>query len=149
MGRGLQRTGEVPTSDEDAMDGQATPHRHLSLAQRIATARRRRCAAGRLVRAHHHRCRRARCSTATPGPAPSSVDRANVVALVVAGRSRWKIENENNNTLKTKGYNFEHNYGHGKQHLAALLASLILLAFLAHTVLDLLDQRYLLGDNYT
>jgi hypothetical protein len=30
----------------------------------------------------------------------------------------------------------------GKQHLAALLASLILLAFLAHTVLDLPDPRY-------
>lgn len=66
----------------------------------------------------------------------------NVVALVAAGRSRWKIENENNNTLKTQGYRFEHNYGHGKQHLAALLATLTLLAFLAHTALDLLDQRY-------
>ncbi len=42
----------------------------------------------------------------------------NVIAIVAAGRSRWKIENENNNTLKTKGYRFEHNYGHGKQHLA-------------------------------
>jgi len=49
---------------------------------------------------------------------------------------------QNNNTLKTQGYHFEHNYGHGKQHLAALLASLTLLAFLAHTVLDLLDPRY-------
>jgi hypothetical protein len=29
----------------------------------------------------------------------------NVAALVEAGRARWKIENENNNTLKTKGYN--------------------------------------------
>jgi hypothetical protein len=66
----------------------------------------------------------------------------NVVGLVAAGRSRWKIENENNNTLKTKGYRFEHNYGHGKQHLANLLASLVLLAFLAHTLLDLCDQRY-------
>jgi hypothetical protein len=65
----------------------------------------------------------------------------NVVAIVAAGRSRWKIENENNNTLKTKGYRFEHNYGHGQQHLANLLASLILLAFLAHTLLDLYDQR--------
>ena len=62
--------------------------------------------------------------------------------MVAAGRSRWKIENENNNTLKTQGYRFEHNYGHGKQHLAAVLASLTLLAFLAHTVLDRLDQRY-------
>jgi hypothetical protein len=65
-----------------------------------------------------------------------------VVALVAAGRSRWKIENENNNVLKTKGYHFEHNYGHGKQHLSAVLATLILLAYLLHTVLDRLDQRY-------
>ena len=28
----------------------------------------------------------------------------NVVALVASGRARWKIENEHNNTLKTKGY---------------------------------------------
>lgn len=65
-----------------------------------------------------------------------------VVAIVAAGRSRWKIENENNNTLKTKGYHFEHNYGHGKQHLSAVLATLIILAYLVHTVLDCLDQRY-------
>jgi hypothetical protein len=66
----------------------------------------------------------------------------NVVALVETGRTRWKIENENNNTLKTKGYHFEHNYGHGKQHLSSLLATLIILAYLVHTVLDCLDQRY-------
>jgi hypothetical protein len=65
-----------------------------------------------------------------------------VVAIVAAGRSRWKIENENNNTLKTKGYRFAHNYGHGKQHLSAVLATLIVLAYLVHTVLDCLDQRY-------
>jgi hypothetical protein len=45
----------------------------------------------------------------------------NVPETVAAGRSRWKIENENNNTRKTKGYHFEHNYGHGKQHLSSLL----------------------------
>jgi len=43
--------------------------------------------------------------------------------------------------LKTKGYCFDHNYGHGKQHLANLLAGLILLAFLASTLLDLYDPR--------
>lgn len=67
---------------------------------------------------------------------------ANVVAVVAAGRSRWKIENENNNTLKTKGDRFEHNDGHGKQHLANFLASLTLLAFLAHTVLEFCDRGY-------
>lgn len=70
------------------------------------------------------------------------VSAENVVAFVAAGRSRWKVENENNNTLKTQGYHFEHNYGHGKQHLASLLASLILLAFLVHTLLDRLDLAY-------
>jgi len=66
----------------------------------------------------------------------------NVVEVAQAGRSRWKIENENNNTLKTKGYHFEHNFGHGKQHLSSLLASMMMLAYLMHTVLDLADQRY-------
>jgi hypothetical protein len=65
------------------------------------------------------------------------VDRDNVVALVACGRSRWKIENETFNTLKTKGYNLEHNFGHGKQNLAAVLVTLNLLAFACHTVADL------------
>jgi hypothetical protein len=66
----------------------------------------------------------------------------NVAEIVRAGRARWKVENENNNTLKTKGYNLTHNFGHGKQHLSSLLATLNLLAFLFHTVLDLLDSGY-------
>ena len=32
----------------------------------------------------------------------------NVIHLAQVGRTRWKIENENNNTLKTKGYHLEH-----------------------------------------
>jgi TfoX/Sxy family transcriptional regulator of competence genes len=65
----------------------------------------------------------------------------NVEALVKAGRCRWKIENEDINTLKTKGYHFEHNFGHGTQYLSQLLLSLNILAFLFHTVLELLDKR--------
>ena len=65
-----------------------------------------------------------------------------VLEVVAAGRCRWKIENEHNNTLKTKGYHFEHNYGHGQQQLSSLLASLILLAFLVHTVLEWMDDQY-------
>jgi hypothetical protein len=45
-----------------------------------------------------------------------ALDDRQVPEVVAAGRSRWKIENENNNTLKTKGYHFEHNYGHGQQY---------------------------------
>ena len=65
-----------------------------------------------------------------------------VEAIVRDGRARWKVENENNNVLKTKGYHIEHNFGHGKRHLASLLLSLNLLAFLFHTVLDLVDEQY-------
>lgn len=66
----------------------------------------------------------------------------NVASLVTAGRARWKIENENNNTLKTKGYHFEHNYGHGDKTLSLILLTLILVAFLFHTLLDLFCEEY-------
>jgi hypothetical protein len=70
------------------------------------------------------------------------ITRKNVARIVAAGRTRWKVENENNNTLKTKGYHLEHNFGHGKEHLASLLATFNLLAFLLHTLLDLQDAKY-------
>ncbi len=71
-----------------------------------------------------------------------AIDQGNVVEIVQAGRARWKIENGNNNTLKTKGYHLTHNFGHGKKHLSALLATFNLLAFLLHTVQDMIDQKY-------
>ena len=71
-----------------------------------------------------------------------ALDDRQVPEVVAAGRSRWKIENENNHTLKTKGYHFEHNYGHGQQHWSSVLASLIILAFLVHTVLEWMDGQY-------
>jgi hypothetical protein len=67
---------------------------------------------------------------------------ARVIEVTAAGRCRWKTENENHNVLKTKGYHLEHNFGHGKQHLSAFLLTLNLLAFLFHTVLHLVDERY-------
>ena len=70
------------------------------------------------------------------------IDASNIVQIVTAARSRWKIENENNNTLKTKGYNLEHNFWHGKQHLSNLMATMNILAFLLHTALDWVDKRY-------
>lgn len=66
----------------------------------------------------------------------------NVEAIVTAGRTRWKVENENNNTLKTKGYNLEHNFGHGQNQLAAFLATLNILSLLFHTLLALNDTKY-------
>ena len=75
---------------------------------------------------------------ATPHP----LDHTHVEAVVQAGRARWKIENENNNTLNTKGYHLEHHYGHGQQHLSAVRLTLNLFAFLCHTVLGWVDQKY-------
>ena len=66
----------------------------------------------------------------------------NAMGLAEGGRSRWKIENENNNTLKTKGYHLEHNFGHGKENLCSVLASLNILAFLMHTFMDFNDRAY-------
>lgn len=65
-----------------------------------------------------------------------------VEAIVADGRTRWKVENENNNTLKTKGYHLEHNFGHGQRHLASCLATLNILALLFHTLLELFDAKY-------
>ena len=65
-----------------------------------------------------------------------------VQPILISGRTRWKIENENNNVLKNYGYHLEHNYGHGKQYLAAVLVMLNLLAFLVHTVLALTSVKY-------
>ena len=68
----------------------------------------------------------------------------SVAVVAQAGRGRWKIENENNNVLKTKGYHVEHNFGHGQQYLSAVMLSLNLLAFLFHTVLEWSDDKYAL-----
>src|SRR4029450_10457361 len=58
------------------------------------------------------------------------VTKRNVFRLMRGGRARWKIENETFNTLKNQGYHFEHNYGHGEQHLSVVFAMLMMLAFL-------------------
>jgi hypothetical protein len=65
-------------------------------------------------------------------------------AVAQAGRGRWKIENENNNVLQTKGYHVEHNFGHGQHYLSAVRLSLSLLAFLCHTVVEWSDDKYAL-----
>jgi hypothetical protein len=70
------------------------------------------------------------------------ISKNNVKQIVIDGRARWKIENENNNVLKTKGYHLEHNFGHGKNHLSSLLLTFNLLAFLFHTVLEMMDSKY-------
>jgi hypothetical protein len=60
--------------------------------------------------------------------------RKNVPLFARGGRCRWKIENETYNTLKNQGYHFEHNYGHGEQHLCVVFSMLMMLAFLVDQV---------------
>ena len=66
----------------------------------------------------------------------------NAYDLMRAGRSRWRIENETFNTLKNQGYNFEHNYGHGKENLCSVFTMLMLLGFLIDQVQQLCCQHY-------
>jgi len=66
----------------------------------------------------------------------------NAEMVVAAGRSRWKIENEEHNTLKNHGYNLTHNYGHGQQFLSSLLVCLMCLAFAMHTLRDLAQGTF-------
>ncbi len=66
-----------------------------------------------------------------------------VAEIVACARARWKIENESFNVLKSNGYHLEHNFGHGRQHLAMLFAALNLLAFAIHTACDCLEQLWI------
>jgi len=61
----------------------------------------------------------------------------NINTLTEGGRARWKIENETYNTLKNLGYNFKHNYGHGKEHLSTVFCLLMILAFLIDQIQEI------------
>ena len=65
------------------------------------------------------------------------LSRGNLMKVMRAGRARWRIENETFNTLKNRGYNFEHNFGHGDRNLAGVFGNLMLLAFL----IDQIEMR--------
>ncbi len=58
----------------------------------------------------------------------------NVFLFMRGGRARWKIENETFNTLKNQGYQFEHNFGHGKKNLSTVFALIMMLAFLVDQI---------------
>jgi hypothetical protein len=66
----------------------------------------------------------------------------NVAYLAECGRARWKIENEHHNVLKNRGYNLEHNFGHGEDHAADLFFLLNLLSLQFHTILEYCDVEY-------
>ena len=66
----------------------------------------------------------------------------NIRDFVKGARARWKIENETFNTLKNQGYEFEHNFGHGKKYLHTVFAHLILLAFFIDQGLQQVNKRF-------
>lgn len=66
----------------------------------------------------------------------------NALTIMQGGRARWKIENETFNTLKNLGYNFEHNYGHGKKYLSTVFGMLMMLAFLLDQVQEISCTLY-------
>lgn len=70
------------------------------------------------------------------------VSKRNVAEIAACGRARWKIENESFNVMKNHGYELEHNFGHGKQFLAMVMAAFNLLAFAWHSVLDLIEPPW-------
>ena len=70
------------------------------------------------------------------------LSKTNVLRIARAGRARWKIENETFNTLKNLGYNFEHNYGHGKKYLSTVFCMLMMLAFLVDQVQEICCQLF-------
>jgi hypothetical protein len=63
--------------------------------------------------------------------------KGTVYQIMRGGRARWRIENETFNTLKNQGYHFEHNFGHGYQHLSVVFAILMMVAFLVDQVQQL------------
>lgn len=71
-----------------------------------------------------------------------AISKENIEEFVRAARSRWKIENENFNTLKNHGYHLEHNFGHGSRHLSEAFFVLNVLAFFMHQIFSLVDQLY-------
>jgi len=52
------------------------------------------------------------------------ITKNNVYSIMRGGHARWKIENKTFNTLKNQGYQFGHNFGHGKKHLTSVFSML-------------------------
>lgn len=71
-----------------------------------------------------------------------TVNLDNIRDFAKGARARWKIENETFNTLKNQGYEFEHNFGHGKKHLHTVFASLMVLAFFIDQTLQKVNKRF-------
>jgi hypothetical protein len=65
------------------------------------------------------------------------LNKGTVYRLMQGARARWRSENETFNTLKNQGDHFEHNFGHGYQHLSVVFAVRMMLAFCVDQVQQL------------
>lgn len=70
------------------------------------------------------------------------ITKENIYELMKGARARWKIENETFNTLKTQGYHFEHNFGHGYKNLSTVMGYLMMLAFLIDQIQQLCCPQF-------
>jgi len=71
-----------------------------------------------------------------------TITKLNAFTIMRGGRARWKVENETFNTLKNRGYHFEHNFGHGKKNLSVVFVTLTMLAFLVDQVQQLACELF-------
>lgn len=71
-----------------------------------------------------------------------AVTSENVAEIVLIGRAKWKIENEQFNVQKNGGYHLEHSFGHGKKNLSAVFYYLNLVAYVSHLMLGLGCQLF-------
>jgi hypothetical protein len=65
----------------------------------------------------------------------------DIAEIINIARTRWDIENRLFNVMKTKGYNLEHNYGHGKNYLLHNMILLNLLAYSLHVTISILEPE--------
>ena len=70
------------------------------------------------------------------------INRKTALTIMQGGRARWHIENDTFNTLKNQGYQFDHNFGHGKQNLSVVLAYLMFTAFLIDQVQEFACKHF-------
>jgi hypothetical protein len=66
----------------------------------------------------------------------------NVELIEIGGRQRWRIENDIFDVMKNHGYHLEHNYGHGRKHLAKNLMLLMFLSSLVDSMQEMMCTRY-------
>lgn len=66
----------------------------------------------------------------------------NIHEVMRGARARFHIENQAFNVLKNHGYEFEHNFGHGKKNLHHVFSALMMLAFLIDQCLQKLNKRF-------